>query len=81
VITASLSTNRPIILNAYHPHVSSAMLQTAKYADLLLYLPCMFLSSYIIDNRGLRACILFGSFLMLIGANLRMLVSVDHGNF
>ena len=81
VITASLSTNRPIILNAYHPQVTTGILQVAKYADLLLYLPCMFLSSHIIDTKGLRACIIFGSILMLFGANLRMFVSVYHGNF
>ena len=42
------------------------------YADLVIYLPCMFISTYVIDNYGLRACVLTGSALMLIGSSIRV---------
>ncbi len=71
VIIASLSTNRPIILNAYKD-LTSAILQTARYADLVLYLPCMFMSTYVIDNYGLRSCVMTGSGLMFVGSFIRV---------
>jgi hypothetical protein len=40
--------------------------------DLFFYLPCNFLSTYYIDNYGLRFSMRIGSALMLIGSALRV---------
>jgi MFS family permease len=39
----------------------------------------MFLSTYVIDTKGLRACIVAGCLIMLFGSSIRMLVI--HGSF
>lgn len=70
VVAASLSTNRPIVMNIYK--ISLTLLQVAKYADLILYLPANFISTKVIEARGLRACVLIGSTLMLFGSILRI---------
>jgi len=49
------------------------MINIAKYADLVLYLPANFFSVWIIDKYGLRLCISIGSIIMLIGSVMRFI--------
>jgi uncharacterized membrane protein len=56
VVQGSLSTNREIIANAYR-EITMQELQFAKYIDLLVYLPANFISTYLIDNHGLKFCV------------------------
>lgn len=71
LVQGSLSTNREIINNIYE-EVNIQVLQVAKYIDLLVYLPCNFLSTYLIDYRGLRFCIRVGAVMMLCGSIIRL---------
>lgn len=73
IVQASLSTNRPIIENAY-PEASYRVLQLAKYMDLLMYLPLNFLSLWVIEHKGLRTSVLVGATLMIIGSTTRLLI-------
>lgn len=78
IVTGSLSTNRVIVMNVYD--VSLTILQVAKYADLLLYIPANFASTRLIEKRGLRSCVVVGTALMIAGTLIRALC-IATGNF
>ena len=75
-VQGSLSTTRKIIENI-DPDLNQEVINYAKYSDLLIYLPANFLSVYLMDKKGLRACIVTGSIFMLIGSILRFFSSLN----
>ena len=56
------------------PEMGMSDLITVKYSELVLYFPMNFLSIYLIEKHGLRACIGLGCILMILGSCLRMMV-------
>jgi sugar phosphate permease len=75
-VQGSLSTTRKIIENI-DPDLNQEVINYAKYSDLLIYLPANFLSVYLMDKKGLHACIGTGSIFMLIGSILRFFSSLN----
>ena len=71
-VQGSLSTNRRII-DRLDNTMDENQLAIAKYSDLVLYLPANFISVWVIDTYGLKACISTGSLIMLAGSILRFM--------
>lgn len=58
------------------PEMSISDITNCKYSELILYFPMNFLSIYLIEKHGLRACIGLGCIFMIAGSALRMMVSI-----
>jgi len=71
LMQGSLSTNR-VIVDMIYDDATELSLQIAKYADLPLYLPANFISTWVIERYGLRRCLVIGSVLMLTGSSIRL---------
>jgi MFS family permease len=71
-VQGSLSENRAII-DKIEPGMDKADLDWCKYSDLVMYLPMNFLSIYIIENMGLRKCVILGSLIMIVGSVMRFM--------
>lgn len=71
-VQGSLSENRAII-DKIEPGMDKSDLDWCKYSDLVMYLPMNFFSIYIIENIGLKKCVILGSVIMIIGSVMRFM--------
>lgn len=53
--------------------MSKSDLDWAKYSDLVMYFPMNFASIWLIENYGLRKCVMVGSIIMIIGSVMRFI--------
>ena len=60
--------------------MSRDWLNNAKYSDLIMYFPMNFASIWIIENLGLRQCVVFGSLIMIAGSCLRFITYFNFGS-
>lgn len=71
-VQGSLSENR-LIIDKIEPTMDKSDLDWAKYSDLVMYFPMNFASIWLIENYGLRRCVMVGSFIMMAGSALRFI--------
>ena len=71
-VQGSLSENRAII-DKIEDGMDKSDLDWCKYSDLVMYLPMNFFSIYIIENIGLKKCVILGSVIMIIGSVMRFM--------
>lgn len=54
-------------------------LDWCKYSDLVMYLPMNFASIWLIENHGLKKCVIVGSVIMIIGSVMRFMSTFSSG--
>lgn len=56
------------------PKMVRGDLDWCRYSDLVLYFPMSYLSVFIVEKYGMRACIVIGCFVMIAGSLIRVVV-------
>jgi sugar phosphate permease len=77
-VQGSLSENRAII-DKIEDGMDKSDLDWCKYSDLVMYLPMNFASIWLIENYGLRKCVLAGCFIMILGSAMRFMATFSNG--